>query len=79
MMERIYLSRKNLQTLLNKLNRAAEGGSTMCSIIKSDNIHPVYPQTMDEVLITAVEDDEYYSHRSPGFIHVLDDPSKELQ
>ena len=66
--ERVYLSRRNLLALLSKLDRQKEGESTACTLIKSDNIHPKYPQTMDEIHVTAVEDDDYYTERSPGYI-----------
>mgnify|MGYP005856179719 CR=1 FL=1 len=73
-MERIYLSRRNLQTLLNKLNRRANGGATHCAIMKNDNKHPKYAQTMDSIMVVAVEDDEYYSERSPGAVVSEDEP-----
>jgi len=63
---RVYLSRKNLCDLLSKLNRRAEGEVTACTLIKRDNKHPRYPQTMKEIEVVAVEDYDYYSHREPG-------------
>lgn len=75
-MEQIFLSRRNLETLLNKLNRKKEGGDTFCAIIKNDNLHPKYPQTMNQCMVTAVEDAEYYAHREAGVMHPLDDPAK---
>lgn len=65
-METVYLSRKNLLDLLSKLDYAAAGGNTYCSIIKRDNQHVVYPQTMPEIMIRAVEDEDYYVDRDPG-------------
>jgi len=65
-MEQIFLSRRNLQTLLTKLDRKAKGEFTACTIIKCDNQHPKYPQTMDRCIITALEDEEYYTDREPG-------------
>lgn len=73
-MDRIYLSRRNLQTLLNKLNRRADGGDTHCAIVKSDTVHPKYAQTMDSIIVIAVEDDEYYSERSAGAVLPVDEP-----
>lgn len=73
-MDRIYLSRRNLQTLLNKLNRQADGGTTHCTIVKNDTTHPKYAQTMDSIMVVAVEDDEYYSERSPGAVVPEDEP-----
>jgi hypothetical protein len=72
--ERVYLSRRNLEVLLSKLNRKRQGESTACTLIKSDNSHPKYPQTMDEIHVTAVEDDDYYTERPPGIIHPSDIP-----
>ena len=73
-MERIYLSRRNLQTLLNKLNREADGGTTHCAIVKNDAVHPKYAQTMDSIMVIAVEDDEYYSERTAGAVVPEDEP-----
>lgn len=73
-MEHVYLSRRNLLTLLSKLDRQAAGEQTFCSVLKNDNVHPQYPQTMDHVLVTAIEDDAYYAHREAGLMHPEDDP-----
>ena len=68
-MEMIYLSRRNLLTLLAKLDQNAGGGEpSACALIKSDNQHPKYPQTMDRCLVQAIEDAEYYAHRQPGYV-----------
>ena len=71
----VYLSRRNLLTLLSKLDRLGEGEDTACAIIKSDNAHEKYPQTMESVMICAIEDAEYYgtSNRSIGAIHPSDE------
>ena|SRR5579859_3076824 len=71
----VYLSRRNLLTLLNKLDRKARGGITLCTVIKRDNKHPVYPQTEPEIWVTAVEDADYYVGRPPGWMLPVDDPS----
>lgn len=65
----IYLSRRNLLTLLAKLDAQAEGEFTACTIVKNDNQHPIYPQTMKSIMVTAVEDNEYYTDRQPGEMH----------
>jgi len=70
-MQKVYLSRKNLLTLLSKLDRLKNGESTSCTIIKSDTSHPKYPCS-DEIVITAIEDEEYYIDRKPGEIHPKD-------
>jgi hypothetical protein len=62
----IYLSRRNLMTLLEKLDHVKSGGTSACAIIKRDNKHPKYPQTMPSIIVTALEDEEYYTHRPPG-------------
>jgi len=71
----VYLSRSNLLTLLSKLDRQKNGESTQCTIIKCDNKHPKYPQTMAEIRVTALEDEEYYTDRLRAFVHPKDDPA----
>lgn len=72
--ERVYLTRRNLLTLLSKLDRQAAGDVTMCTIVKYDNVHSKYPQTMDAIEVVAVEDADYYTDRDPGGMHPLDEP-----
>lgn len=72
-MEQVYLSRRNLLTLLSKLDRRAAGEKTHCTIIKSDTEHPVYPSS-DVITVTAVEDSEYYTDRLPGEVLPADTP-----
>lgn len=74
-MEQIYLSRRNLLTLLNKLDRKKAGGTTMCTLQKHDNRHPKYPQTMEHISVTAVEDEDYYIDRPAGEVFHMDDPA----
>jgi len=74
-MEVVYLSRRNLLTLLSKLDRKAKGEFTHCTIIKMDNVHPVYPQSMDMITVVAIEDKEYYTDREAGPVVPEDDPS----
>ena len=65
----LYLSRRNLLTLLNKLDRPdSEAG-----IIKCDTEHPKYPCSV-VTKVMAIEDEEYYQDRKPGEVHTLDDP-----
>lgn len=81
MMEKIYLSRRNLLTLLSKLDRRATGEKdTYCMLLKSDDQHKTYAQTIPHVLVEAVEDYDYYTDREPGEVHPLDTPrtDKEL-
>lgn len=72
MTERIYLSRRNLEVLLSKLDRQKQGESTACTIIKCDTQHPKYPQTMDVIEVIAVENGDYYTERLPGIMHPKD-------
>jgi hypothetical protein len=76
-MQRVYLSRRNLLTLLNKLDRnvLAREEVSACTIVKQDTVHPKYPCS-DVTYVTAVEDDEYYTtgDRGPGRVHPADDP-----
>jgi hypothetical protein len=74
----IYLSRRNLLTLLSKLDRKAGGDSTECTIIKRDNTHEKYPQTMEFCVVTAIEDEEYYNTRKFGEVHPKDDPQLKI-
>jgi hypothetical protein len=71
-MECLYLSERNLRTLLNKLERYKCGENTECTIIKYRNIgDPVY-QSMDAIAIEAVLDEEYYINRNPGKVLDID-------
>lgn len=69
---KVYLSRRNLLTLLSKLDRKKDGQETFCTLIKNDNEHTKYPQTMKSLAVIAVEDDEYYTTRKAGEVHPLD-------
>lgn len=66
-MNQLYLTRRNLLTLLNKLDRK----DSVRTLIKCDTKHPKYPCT-EAVAVTAVEDEDYYIDREPG--PVLDAP-----
>jgi hypothetical protein len=73
--EHVFLSRRNLLTLLNKLDRKATGdNSTLCTIIKNDDAHTKYPQSCPTIVVTAIDDDEYYDTREAGKVHPLDTP-----
>lgn len=88
-MNRIFLSRRNLQTLLNKLDRRATGEETAATIIKYRNVADPeeYMQTLDQFAIIgvetidgdleihAVEDADYYRDRGAGAMLPVDDPS----
>lgn len=74
MNEKVYLSRRNLLTLLSKLDRVAAGEHSNCTIIKCDNVHPTHAQTMKEINVIAVDDAVYYAKRAAGDVHPSDEP-----
>lgn len=78
MKARVYLSRRNLLTLLSKLDRKAAGQQTACTLIKNDNAHRTYRQTMTSIEVVAVEDEVYYAERLPGPVSDCDTPNREL-
>jgi hypothetical protein len=69
----IYLSRRNLLALLSKLDRLENGDATACAIVKYANPTDPYCNTIDQVLVIAVPDDEFYANRSPGAMHPADE------
>jgi hypothetical protein len=73
-MERIYLTRRNLLTLLSKLDRVKLGDESACTLIKQDTTHPNYPCT-SVCIVTAVEDAAYYTDRLPGVVDPKDTPN----
>jgi hypothetical protein len=74
--EHVFLSRRNLLTLLAKLDRKAAGdASTLCTIIKHDDTHEKYPQSCPVIVVTAIDDEEYYATRGAGEVHPLDEPN----
>ena len=54
-MHKVYLSRRNIQSLINKLDRVKTGEYSACTLIKRDNLHAKYPQTMESCSVTSVE------------------------
>lgn len=66
-MEQVYLSRRNLNTLLLKLDAVKQGYQSACTLVKTDIAHQKYPCST-EVVVTAVEDEDYYIDRAPGAI-----------
>lgn len=74
----LYLSRRNLLTLLSKLDRKAAGESTQCTVIKNQNpASDAFKQTMVQCAVVAVEDNEYYGaqNRPAGMMHPADEPN----
>lgn len=74
MTAQVYLSRRNLLALLSKLDRTRDGDPSECTVIKNDNTHARYPQSMQSIRVTAVEDADYYSDRPAGAMHPKDEP-----
>lgn len=74
MSERVYLTRRNLLTLLSKLDRVAAGEESSCAIVKMDTAHEKYPCTR-RIAVIAVEDGDYYTDRRPGDVHPKDLPT----
>ena len=75
-MQTIYLTRRNLLTLLSKLDRVKAGEQSLCTLIKGDTANPKFPST-DIFTVTAVEDEDYYTDREPGPVLPADDPGKK--
>lgn len=71
----VYLTRRNLKVLLSKLDRnKKEPGSSECTIVKQDTMHPKFPCS-DAIRVVAVEDGEYYTDREAGEVHEADEAS----
>lgn len=72
---KIYLSRRNLEALLSKLDRLSKGEDTACAILKMQHDGAEYRQTMPKVLVVAVEDEAYYcaQRRPAGAMHPADE------
>ncbi len=68
----VYLSRRNLLTLLSKLDRKAAGEDTKCAIVKNRNPGE-FQQTMSSILVVAVSDEEMYATRPAGEMHPSDE------
>lgn len=62
-MAKVYLSRRNLLTLLSKLDRVKAGQISQCTVVKRDYMHLRYPQSMKLISVVAVENADAYSSR----------------
>lgn len=71
----VYLSRRNLLTLLSKLDRKAKGEETKATLIKYHNVTDPFQPSMDSIMVTAIEDKDYYTTREAGEVHPSDDPN----
>lgn len=75
-MQTIYLSRRNLESLLSKLDRKVAGEDTACAIIKYQQPDSVkFKQSTKAVTVIAVDDEEYYTaqERPAGLMHPLEE------
>ena len=75
--EIVYLSRRNLMTLLAKLDaNKDEPGSSMCSIIKHQNprLDVPFRQSVESLVVVSIDDEAFYSsqYRSAGFMKHAD-------
>ena len=69
-MQTVYLSRRNLEVLLSKLDRKAAGEETACAIIKQQNpLDKPYLMTMKQLKVVAVPDELFYANREAGEMH----------
>lgn len=73
-MQTLYLSKRNLLTLLSKLERVERGEESACAIIKYRNEGDPYVNTMKEVKVVAIPDAAFYTNRSAGAVHPADEP-----
>ncbi len=74
-MQTVYLTRRNLLTLVSKLDRKKAGEGTACTLVKRDTTHSKYPCS-DVIVVTALEDADYYTDRGPGPVNPADIPKK---
>lgn len=72
-MQVVYLSRRNLLTLLNKLDRVKAGGRSRRCLIKPRVETDPYINS-DSITVYALEDEELYSNREAGEVHYKDQP-----
>ena len=74
----LYLSKRNLLTLLSKLERFEAGEETKCAIIKNSVLLDPYCLQLngeESIMVIAIPDDKYYTHRDPGEMHPKDTPT----
>lgn len=59
-MEKLYLSKRDITTLLGKLDSVRDGQTSSCTIIKSEAAHPVFPQTLRRMSVMSAETEDRY-------------------
>ncbi len=67
----LFLTRRNLLTLLSKLDRVTSGEFSSFTIVKRGTEHPKYSAS-DIVVVAPMEDENYYTDRMPGPIDARD-------
>jgi hypothetical protein len=76
MINTVYLTERNLRTLLSKLERKKSGEFTACTIIKPASDNPKFEQ--GKTIVVAVLDEEFYGSegldRPAGAVHPSDEP-----
>jgi hypothetical protein len=72
-METLYLSKRNLLSLLAKLDRQEQGEETHCTIIKYRIEEDAVVNTMDACMVVAVPDEVMYANRNAGPMHHSDE------
>lgn len=70
----VTLSRRNLLTLLSKLDRVRDGGMSMCTLIKHGQLGGC-----GDVVVSAEEDAVTYRNRAPGYVMPWDNPDLKHQ
>jgi len=67
-MHTVYLSKRNLLTLLSKLERLEAGEQTECTIVKYADKNAKHVQTMASINVVAIPDEVAYAHRPAGAV-----------
>lgn len=70
----LYLSERNLRTLLSKIERYKQGEKTFCAIIKNSNPLDPYHSNIEQICVVAIPDEKYYTVRDPGRMLKQDEP-----
>ena len=74
-MKTLFLSRRNLEVLLSKLDRVKAGETSACTLVKY--VTPDDPEEFMQAcdfMVTAVEDEDYYHNRPAGAMLPIDEP-----
>jgi hypothetical protein len=72
-MQTVFLSKRNLESLLSKLERKVNGEETACTLIKQRNPFDKHQQSVPSIAVTAITDEEAYASRDAGAVHPKDE------